>query len=765
MAPRPAAVRLCAAVALAVAAMLTLTGAARGLDDGLLTLRGSLLMHPATGRVVLAEIDAASLHEYARWPWPRRLHARAIDALNRAGAAQIAFDVDFSAASTPSDDAALAAAIARSAAPVILPTFRQTRSLNSDRLVENLPLAAFRKQAMLGSVEIAPDDDGLVRSMLSGVVTDGTARPSVAALLAGAGGTVGRQVPIDRGINAGSVPRLSMTDLLAGRVPAGSLRGKSVLIGATAIEIGDRYATAERAVLPGALIQVLAAETMLQGRAPVDRGPWLGLGLLALLTAHAAMRRRLPSWRGLAAGAVALLLAPLGVELARLGTVAIGPALGGLMALGFMATLLRAWEAVRVGRLYDGETDLPNAAALRASPAMPGRDVVTVLRIGNFTDLQAALGPVDTGRLLLRVVERLGVGVTATLHRVEPGALAWLAAVPDAMAHEEHATAMAALCNLPFEIDGRSVRVLPVLGGAPVERDVGEALAAAQASAETAQAQGLRWLRHSASAAEERDWRLALAAELDGAMADGSIWLAYQPKLDLATGRISAVEALVRWSHRERGAIAPDRLIGLLEDIGRIDEFTLFVLDRALSDMAQWLSQGHDIGVAVNVSAQSPSQPGFVAAVARVTGRHPEAAGRLTLEITESAVLADAGQAVAALEKLAAMGIRISIDDYGTGQSTLAYLKGLPASEIKIDKSFVTGLAESRSDQLLVESTIHLAHGLGYKVVGEGVETAEVRDMLASYGCDTVQGWHTGRPMPLRQLIAFMDNADQRRAA
>ncbi|MDE2403914.1 MAG: EAL domain-containing protein [Sphingomonadales bacterium] len=755
-------VRLCAAISVLVALASLLTGLAQGLDDNLLTMRGALLCHPASGRIALAEIDARSLAEYARWPWPRSLHARAVDALNRAGAAQIAFDVDFSAVSTPQEDAALAAAIARSRAPVILPTFRQTLSQGSGQWSENLPIPALRSHAMLSSVNVSPDGDGLVRSLLSGVATGGQPRPSLAAALAMRGGRIGEQVPIDRSIDADTVPRFSLADLLHGRLAPGSLAGKSVLIGATAIEMGDRYAMPGKGVLPGALVQVLAAETLLRDSAPASHGAWAGLAVVAMLAGWTVRRRRLPGWLGIGLCGWLLLALPLVCEAVRLGTLEVAPGLAGLAAMALAGTLLRAYEAVRAGRLCDGETGLPNAAALQAGGAPGG--VVMVLRFANFADVQSALGARLAGRLVLRVVERLGSAVDGAIHRVEPGALAWLAEETGEIAEEDAALAVAALCNQPFEIDGRAIRVVPVLGSAGTAGGVGDALARALAAAEAAHLQGRRWLRHSAGAAEERDWRLALAGELDGALAGGAIWLAYQPKFDIARGAITAVEALVRWTHPQRGAIPPDRLVALVEEIGRIEDFTLFVLERALAEMGDWLAAGHDVGVAVNVSAQLPSRPGFVARVIAVLDRFPQARGRLTLEITESAALADAGQAVAALEQLAATGIRISIDDYGTGQSTLAYLKGLPASEIKIDKSFVQALESSRSDQLMVQSTIQLAHGLGYKVVAEGVESAPVLDLLAGYGCDSVQGWHTGKPMAASRLIAFLD-ARQGRAS
>ena len=200
----------------------------------------------------------------------------------------------------------------------------------------------------------------------------------------------------------------------------------------------------------------------------------------------------------------------------------------------------------------------------------------------------------------------------------------------------------------------------------------------------------------------------------------------------------------------------PDHFIPVIEAAGRIRELTLFVLERALADLATWHSGGNDLGIAVNISTPLLDDLQFaddVAAIITASGVNP---ARLTLEITESAALANPERAVAAMERLVALGLRLSIDDYGTGQSTLSYLKRLPASEIKIDKSFITDLVDTRNDQILVRSTIDLAHELGFKVVAEGIEDAACMALLATMGCDTAQGWHIGKPVAADLFAAML---------
>jgi EAL domain-containing protein (putative c-di-GMP-specific phosphodiesterase class I) len=254
-----------------------------------------------------------------------------------------------------------------------------------------------------------------------------------------------------------------------------------------------------------------------------------------------------------------------------------------------------------------------------------------------------------------------------------------------------------------------------------------------------------------------------LFAELDAAIAGGQIWNAYQPKLDIASGRIVGAEALVRWNHPQRGSIPPDKFIPIVEVEGRARDLTLHVLRRALEDAAGWRAQGPELNIAVNISATLLLDPAFAVMLEEEIAAAQIPASCVTLEVTESAAMKDSKEAVAALNSWRSLGVAISIDDYGTGQSSLAYLQTLPASELKIDKSFVTDLPTNTRNAIMVRSTIALAHELGMKVVAEGIEDRNCLDRLAEMGCDTGQGWHIGRPGPAADLAALA--ADERRAA
>ena len=237
--------------------------------------------HPASGQLVIVEIDARSIAAIDHWPWPRSNHAKLIDQLYQAGASSIAFDVDFSSRSTPAEDDALALALTRAGNQVILPTFSQASGTGNHGSTDSLPPPSLRDHALLAAVVVQPDEDGSVRKAPFGTVTAGVPRPSLSAMIAGRDGVADEQFTIDYAIDPSTIPRLSFLDVRNGHFDPAAVRGKRVLVGATAIEMGDRYAVPRHGVVPGVVIQALAAET-LAGGIPYAAG-WLAPLLVALL--------------------------------------------------------------------------------------------------------------------------------------------------------------------------------------------------------------------------------------------------------------------------------------------------------------------------------------------------------------------------------------------------------------------------------------------------------------------------------------------------
>ena len=262
--------------------------------------------------------------------------------------------------------------------------------------------------------------------------------------------------------------------------------------------------------------------------------------------------------------------------------------------------------------------------------------------------------------------------------------------------------------------------------------------------------------------------RLALAAELRAALDTGEqLELHYQPKVELATGRVIGVEALARWRHPARGLLFPDVFIPLVERHGLMPRFTAAVLDEALSQQRTWRRAGLDLPVAANISAANLLDGGFPDAVRGLLERHRTPPGALELELTEHTIMLDPERALEVLHRLHGLGLSLALDDFGTGYSSLAHLKRLPVATLKIDKSFVLDMLSDRDDAIIVRSIIELGRNLRLHVVAEGVETAQHEAHLAAFGCHTAQGYHLTRPLPPEALEEWVQarSSDQAPAA
>ncbi len=268
------------------------------------------------------------------------------------------------------------------------------------------------------------------------------------------------------------------------------------------------------------------------------------------------------------------------------------------------------------------------------------------------------------------------------------------------------------------------------------------------------------WAVYDPDLDEHTPERLTLLAELRDGLGRGELELHYQPKCAARSGEVVGVEALVRWRHPARGLLPPDEFIPAAENTGIISALTLAVLETALRDLRALLDRGHRLGVAVNLSVRHLTDLELPRQVAACLHRHDVPSELLTLEVTESTIMNDPSRAVTVLARLRGLGVRIAVDDYGTGYSSLAYLKRLAIDELKIDKSFVSGMLDDDNDAVIVRSTIELGHNLGLQLVAEGVENHGTWDMLLPLGCDVVQGYHISRPLPRDPLLAWLEAWD-----
>ena len=413
--------------------------------------------------------------------------------------------------------------------------------------------------------------------------------------------------------------------------------------------------------------------------------------------------------------------------------------------------------------LHDPETGLPNLQALEAevdalSADGSGEDIVAItIGIDRFHKVRGAIGFELSSQMLVDLARRLEcLSPEARIGRVSTEALGLVLSVADREALAVIAGQISDMANQPVSLRNEPVDRHATLGLASLAdaRHAGlTVIECAGVAIDQARTRQDRIAWFDADAYGDPTRMLSLMSRMSRGLDAGDLFLAYQPKFDLRTQTITACEALLRWIDPERGFIGPDDFIPMAEETGHILPLTEWVLDRAITDQVRMKAAGHDLQVSINISGRLISDPRFIAtALDRLAGR----AGRICFEITETAVIDNPELALSHMNRLREAGVSMSIDDYGAGLSSLAYLRSIPAQELKIDKAFVLELERSQGDRLLVKSTVDLAHSLGLKVVAEGVESAEAAAILAGMGADYAQGYHFGKPMPLTDFLACL---------
>jgi EAL domain-containing protein (putative c-di-GMP-specific phosphodiesterase class I)/CHASE2 domain-containing sensor protein len=726
-------------------------------EDFLRVARNSFHRRPASGQIVLLTIDDKSLREIGNWPWPRKTDAELIDRLTAAGAKRIFFDVNFSFRSSPDGDAALAKSIERSGRVTLLARTRlgtddKTLRLNAP------PLPQFAAHAKQGVASVPYNYQNAVWRVPYAAAIGERTIPSFAASLANVSGPPDTMFPVDYSIDVLSIPAYPAGDVLTGRVGARQLAGKDVLIGIGTDVIGDSYFIPGYGKAFGVHVHAIGAETLKRGK-PVDLG-WIGAFLLTLAAVAAAAFRQRPADRYgiLGAAITALFIVPVFLE-ARLIFVDVVPAMFVMLTVGVAFT----WRRYRTRGLVNTVSGLPNLNALRTNRTGRNRALIAA-RVLNYEEILATLPPNSERKLVDQITSRLTLGAPErTLYQGDGGIFAWFEEPRQPLGN--HLEALYALFRNPARVGTLGID-LSISFGVEVGsgRSLANRLSCALVAAEEAAHDGLKWKYHDPETLEGASWKLSILSQLDEAIDRGEVWVAYQPKLELATRRIIGAEALARWTHPEKGPIAASEFVAAAEQHNRIGKLTDFVLEKAVAAAAQMNKRGGDFDIAVNLSARLLTDKGFTLRLAALLARHGLAPQHLTLELTETAALAGSGEEFDMIALLRDLGVRISIDDYGTGLSTLDYLKKIPANELKIDQSFVKGIIDNRSDRLMVQSTISLAHSLGRKVVAEGVEQREILDALIEMDCDVAQGFAIGRPMSLDSLSRRIA-ADRKRSA
>ena len=421
---------------------------------------------------------------------------------------------------------------------------------------------------------------------------------------------------------------------------------------------------------------------------------------------------------------------------------------------------------------HDALTGLPNWELLRdrlerglaAASRSAGEVAMLLIDLDRFKEINDTLGHSYGDRLLCQVGPRLQSVLREgdTVARLGGDEFAVLLPLVDGIGEAERvAERLRESLHRPFDVDGLALDVEASIGivvspwhGTDTEALLRNADIAMYAAKEVkAGAVVFQPEEHVSAPA-----RLTVLGDLRRALeVTGELFLHYQPKYTLDGERIEGAEALLRWQHPTEGLIPPGDFIPAAEGTGIILRLTERVLDMALAQMRGWMDAGHAVPVAVNLSTRCLLDAGLPDLVARLLAEHRVPAELLRLEVTESAVMGDSARCMEVLQRLHALGVRLSIDDFGTGYSSMSHLRRLPVDELKIDRSFVLGMTTTQQDAVLVRTAIDLGHNLGLTVVAEGVEGAEHVTALRALGCDIAQGYHYARPMVGEQLSELLD--------
>ena len=708
-------------------------------EDTFRALRNSVRSQAADPKIIVVAVDDASLNELAVKEPDRKDDARLLDVLFAAGADRVFFDRAYADPTNEQSDKAFAEALERHA-NVYLGAAPEV-DLGAQRHAELTPARMFRDKAGMASMlaDVAPF--GLGWRLPTRTQIAGASRPSISAGLADYDGT-----PIDYRIDfahdVATIPSLSYGDVLNKRFDGNTFDGAAIVIGKTSYNNTDKHYLPLGQKVPGVYFHALGANTLVD-QVPRDLG-WVPPLMATFMFMGWQARRRRPSKLGTVAFAGSLITVPFILD---------------YMAIGidvFPSALCLSIAAMRLGRLsksmFAQSTGFLRVEALEARRIDRGH-IVIALKMRDFALMTTSYEDSMISELLDAAVNRLSTTEDAEF-AFHKDTLVWIRPAIAQDQIEAHVHGLQAMFGKGMLLTTTTVNLAASLGvDTNYELPVRARIATAVQAAEDAMQVHAPYVIANTEHMLRRRQRIGLLTDLELDMQKGLVEVAYQPKVSLPTGRIVGAEALVRWTHSERGFVDPSDLIEIVEAHNRTNEFTDYVLDAAFKAAGQAIELDLGFKIAVNISPLSLRNEDTVYRIGQVAKRHGISPRSIILEVTESCPIDDYRIAgvLAALQKT---GFTISIDDFGTGHSTFDSIRHIQGSEVKIDRSFVSDMLETRGSMAVVEATIAMAHRLDMSVVAEGVENQAIVDTLIAMGCDQAQGFYYSRAISIEDMLA-----------
>jgi len=722
--------------------------------------RNQLRERPADGQTVVVAVDDKSLARFGGENFSRRYEAIMIDRVLSMGANRVFFDESFSKELDKEGDDAFADVLRRYKGKVFLGAIIRRDFMTGKEQIR-LPLPKFAEHAPHRSYQAATAPFGLSIEPVYGEKSGEIEYASLTSEMANRAGEPNSRYRPDFSIRHDTVPTISLADVVDGKVPQSTVKGKDIILGFTSESSKDIVHAANQGWIPGVYVHVIGAQTLREGT-PRGLGPWPALlvaAFLCMLLVRSRSRQQVNLV--IAASLLTAVVVPFILE-SWLITVNYFPAIIAFSIAAYRLLLMR--EVRNAGKVNAG-TLMPNLSALREEPLAASRPIIA-MRIRNYAAVGASFTESVEVEFINEIARRLTLpGSSQSFYQAED-VIYWLGPALPKNDLEGHVAGLARLMESLFVVRDRKIDLHVAFGVdtdlvRPVVNRIGRALLAA----DTAAAKHQPYMFNTTDNDEESAWELSLMSELDEAIENGDIWIAYQPQFELTNDRISGAEALVRWQHPTRGAISPEAFILPAEAHNRIGRLTFHVLEQATLAARTLVEANPGFRLSINISASLMEQDDLPARIVDVLNKSRFPASSLTLEVTESAPFAEHEAVARNLAQIAALGIDLSIDDYGTGNATLDYLRSVPCQEIKIDRRFITGLCKNDGDMMLVESTIELAHGLGRRVIAEGIEDPETLELLRAIGCDIAQGYYLAKPMRIEALDSLLSLSARIRAA
>lgn len=712
-------------------------------------LQSRIAEHEPSGDIVFVRAERGMADP--KLPHRRIELANALGALDQQGAGKVYLDIAFPQPSSQEADRRLSNALEALGPRAILVDKIERTGATEDRVLTTLPAIA-RDTKKVASRQ-ASNWLGFSWTREFAHNVKDRRQPSLAASMAGIEDTRPGNFQVDYAIDLQDIPTVDLEDINSDANVIG-FAGRTVVIGEDAGISEAQSRIPGHYSVPESYLAVYGAESLKSGRT----GFIGGLAALVVFVLCFATLLALANTRKRRRLAYALI-----ITLILVGFYA-GTIVGIRTEFSYCAAALLAYAVLRSRarwrhrmEVVDSETGLPKMRALEISSSQDIhlRGHLVVARIHGYEHVFKTLPRADRAQYILRLVDRLRATEANLTIYSEGHHLAWHSTEESSDSLAEHLEGLRAMFAAPLNVAGSSVDVGISFGVAKLDGDPTARLAAAIAAAEES-SEALQPIKVAESSSRfDELWDISLRARIDEAMAADEIFCVYQPKVDTRTGNMTGVEALVRWQDPARGFIPPMHFIAQCEKAGRMDALTEFVFQHACAAGRLMHFRGRSITMSVNISATLLSDMkivGMVRNVLQATGFDPRF---LVLEVTETSRIGNLGTAEMVLNELKALGTRISMDDFGVGETNFETFFELPFDEVKIDRLFVANIAKSAKAKAIVTSIVQMGRDARIGVVAEGAEDAETLKILTEIGCTHVQGYFLARPMGLDNLLNF----------